>query len=256
MTDQMISIGDGFWNIRGTFKIFKFIDIGTHCSLVRLRSGRYVLLDAYTLTGDVQRDVMQLTDGGAALEAILNLHPFHTVHVKAAAAMFPDARLYGTDRHVARAPELNWESLRTDDPALHEQYKDDLEFSVPRGVDFISANEKLHFSSVLVFHKASRTLHVDDTLAWNNLPFIRGLAFHPTLASVLHARPEAAAEFRAWAQELITRCEDVEHLCTAHMRPLPPDAKTGGTIAERVRGALARVEKVLAKHERRHAAGA
>jgi len=251
MRDQVIAVADGFWNIRGTFKIARFINIGTQASLVRLSSGRFVLLGAYTLVGDIADEVMKITDQGKAVEAILHLHPFHTVHVKSSATLFPNARLYGTERHEARAPDLPWQPLRTDDPELHEHFAEDLSFSVPRGVDFISQNPKLHFSSVLAFHPASRSLHVDDTLTWVSLPLVGGLIFHPTLAKVLEPRAGAAAEFRAWATELIERCEDVTHLCTAHAAPVPPRASEKLPIADRVRKALARVEKKLAAHEKR-----
>ncbi|MFT6377963.1 MAG: hypothetical protein ACJARS_004626, partial [bacterium] len=52
MSDPLIHVADDFWNIRGSFKIFGVVDIGTHASLVRRPNGRFVLLDAYTLSGD------------------------------------------------------------------------------------------------------------------------------------------------------------------------------------------------------------
>ena len=161
-----------------------------------------MLLDAYTLKGEVAEDVLRLTDQGKAVEAVLNLHPFHTIHVRNTAGMFPGAKLYGTTRHREKAPDLPWQPLHTDDPELHDMFSSDFGFSVPRGVDFISSNENLHFSSVLAFHHASRTLHVDDTLFWNPLPLVGGLTFHPTLKSVLLRSPGAVSDFRACAGEL------------------------------------------------------
>jgi hypothetical protein len=252
VADTVVKIDDGFWNVRGSFKVAGLIDIGTQVSLVRLSSGRFVFLDAYTLEGPVAREIDALTEGGKAVEAILNLHPFHTVHVRAMAERFPAARLYGTARHAARAPELRWEALRTEDPELHEQFADDFAFTVPRGVDFVPEDGRLHFASVLAFHPASRTLHVDDTLTWTNLPWVGGLMFHPTLRSVLQRRAGAAAEFRAWALDLVERCEQVDHLCTAHTRALPPAADRGSGVADRIRGALARADKTIAAHEQRY----
>lgn len=250
MADRLVEIGDGFWNLRGSFRVAKVVDIGNQSSLVRLGSGRFVLLDAYTLTGEVERQVRERTDGGRAIEAILLVHPFHGVHVRAVHAQLPHAKLFGTSRHVRRAPDLPWQPLRTEDPALHAAFAADLDFTVPRGVDFVPANENLHFSSVLVRHRASRTLHVDDTLSYWNLPLFGGLSFHPTLARVLQPRPGAAAEFRAWCAELVALCEGVDHLCTAHGRSLyvPPP---GTTVADQVRAAVGRVEKTVAAHEAR-----
>ena len=251
MADRILPVGEGFWNIRGSFKIAGVIDIGTQASLVRLQAGGFALLDSYTLTGEVERRVMDLTDGGRAVRAVLNLHPFHTIHVERTIARFPDAAHYGTARHLARAPDAPWQALRCEDPELHDLFADDLRFSVPRGVDFISPDPNLHFSSVLALHRSSRTLHVDDTLTWVGLPVVGGLSFHPTLAKVLERRPGAVADFRSWADELVALCADVDHLCTAHTRPLPPVPPEGAPVADQVRAALAKVEKVLVRHEKR-----
>lgn len=252
MADRILEIEDGFWNIRGSFRIAAgLVDIGTHASLVRLASGRFVLLDAYTLAGEVERRVFELTDGGAAIEAVLHVHPFHTVHARAVHQQLPHARLYGTRRHAQIAPDLPWDDLRTEDPALHARFADDLDFTVPRGVDFVPADERLHFSSVLVHHRATGTLHVDDTLSYLNVPLIGGLRFHPTLKSVLQPRAGAAAEFRAWAAELLARCATVRHLVTAH-GATPCKIPAGCDVADMVRDALAAVEGTLKAHERRY----
>jgi len=249
MADRFVPIADGFWNIRGSFKIGGLVDIGTHASLARLQSGRFVLIDAYTLTGAIRDQVFALTRDGADIEAVLHLHPFHTIHVKRVAELLPHAVHFGSARHRSRAPDVQWSSLSIESPEAAAHFADDFDFSVPAGVPFIAKDERLHFSSVLAFHKSSRTLHVDDTLTWSTLPFIGGLVFHPTLAKVLERRPGAASEFRAWARDLIDRCADVDHLVTAHMRPLPPDPKTAPVLHDRVSAALKRVESVLAKHE-------
>jgi len=248
VADQLIPVGTNFWNIRGSFKTAGIIDIGTQASLVKRAAGDFVLLDSYTLTGAVEREVMDLTDGGQAVSAVINLHPFHTIHVKRTAAQFPAAKLYGSARHVAKAPDLAWESTKVEDDGFAALFADDLAFSIPRGVDFISPDPNLHFSSVLAFHPASKTLHVDDTLMWISIPGLRGIAFHPTLKRTLERCAGAAADFRAWARDLVTQCQGYENLCAAHMKapaPRPLD------IAGGVRKALGKVEKVLAAHEKR-----
>jgi hypothetical protein len=173
--------------------------------------------------------------------------------------LFPRARLYGTKRHLERFPELPWEALLTEDAALHEEFADDFEFSVPRGVDFISADDKVHFSSVLAFHRASRTIHSDDTLMYIRLPALLRLfglsdpvSFHPTLAKALERRPGAAGEFRDWAEGLIERWRDVENLCAAHTAALLAADHRGAPIRERLRKALDRVGPTLRAHERKY----
>jgi len=160
---KIIKLSDDFWNIRGSHRLGGVVDIGTHASLVCLSNGSFAFLDAYTFSGDIKRELLELTDGGKKVSAIINLHPFHTVHVRPMHRMFPKARLYGTARHVTRFPKLSWEPEQTESPDFHELFKKDLEFSVPEGVDFISDDENVHFSSVLAYHRQSKTIHVDDT---------------------------------------------------------------------------------------------
>jgi len=250
MADRIVQLSDDVWNVRGSFKIAKVVDIGTQCTLVRRGSGGFVFLDAYTLQGDVLDEVMALTSDGRDLEAVLHTHPFHTIHVKRCAERFPDARQYGTRRHVRKAPDLRWEPEHTEDPELHELFSDDLTFSVPQGVDFVPDNENLHFASVLVFHGPSRVLHVDDTLMYNKLPLIGGLSFHPTLKKVLQPRPGAAASFRTWCEDLVARCADVEQVCPAHIH-LPP-REGPGEVATQVRAAVDKVDKIVSAHEAAH----
>jgi len=257
MRPHTLHVADDFWNIRGSFKIVGVIDIGTQASLVRRRNGKFVFLDSYALSGAVEQEVLEVTNGGKDVEAILNVHPFHTVFARKMHEQFPHAKLYGTARHVSRLPELPWEALRTEDPDLHAMFAEDFEFSVPRGVDFISANENVHFSSVLVLHRASKTIHVDDTLMYVRLPKMMRLlglsdsmSFHPTLAKALEKRAGAAQDFRDWATELAERWGDAENLCAAHTATLTARKNQGAPIHARLLGALAKVEGKLTAHQR------
>jgi hypothetical protein len=259
MSGKILQVDDDFWNIRGSYKIGGVIDVGTQASLVRLASGRFVLLDSYTLSGAVKRQVGELTSGGKDIEAILNVHPFHTVHVLKMHKLYPHATLFGTARHKSRFPELPWAEVCTEDPALHEQFAGDFDFSVPRGVDFISANEDVHFSSVLVLHRASMTIHSDDTLMYLRLPALMRLfgvgdavSFHPTLAKALEKRAGAAGDFRAWANELIERWQGAENLCAAHTAALLAGDNRGDSIHARMVKALDKVSGTLDSHERKY----
>ncbi|MGB5102027.1 MAG: hypothetical protein WBO04_01745 [Steroidobacteraceae bacterium] len=252
MRTSILKVADDFLNIRGSFKVAGLVDIGTQCSLVRRANGRFVFLDSCTLGGAVQREVDALTNGGKDVEAILNLHPFHTIHVNAMHQRYPRARLYGTARHLAKLPELPWEKTRTEQPRLHELFEDDFEFSVPRGVDFISANENVHFSSVLVLHRASRTIHVDDTLMYVRLPLpMRALGlrdtlfFHPTLRQALEKRKGAGLDFREWAEELAAGWRDAENLCAAHTTALTAAQNKGDSVHDRILAALDKVSGTL-----------
>ncbi|HEY6725117.1 MAG TPA: hypothetical protein VI197_13875 [Polyangiaceae bacterium] len=224
-------------------------DVGTQMSAVRMASGRFTLLDSYSPDAGTLARLLELTDGGKAVDSILNLHPFHTLHVARLVELFPNAKLYGTERHVTRFPHFRWEATRTDSTELGALFADDLRFSVPRGVDFVPENERLHFASVLAFHPGSGTLHVDDTLTWINLPLVGGLRFHPTLPGVLQQRPRAVSEFRGWLKELRGLFEEVRTFCPAHMKTLPPkDAE----LPRLLDGAIDKIEKILDRHERKY----
>jgi len=260
MGTKLIRLADNFWNIRGSFKMGGLIDVGTQSSLVQLANGRFVFLDAYTLDGGVREEIDQLTHGGERVEAVLNLHPFHTLHVEPMYAMYPQAAIYGTARHRSRFPDLPWEKINTEDPRLHARFADDFDFSVPRGVDFISANEHIHFSSVLAYHRSSSTIHVDDTLMYVHLPgLLRTLgidspvSFHPTLARALEKRAGAARDFRAWVGELAKRWQGAENLCAAHTATLTAQInRRGPPIPERILSALDKVKKVLDGHQEKY----
>jgi hypothetical protein len=258
MADEIVQVAENFWNIRGSFRIGGVVDIGTQASLVRLASGSFLLLDSYAVS-EALRDEINAILGGGDIEAILNLHPFHTIHVERMHELFPEARLYGTQRHLDRFPELPWEEVRSEDQELHEWYSDDLDFTIPRGVDFISANENVHFSSVMAYHRGSATIHVDDTLMYIRLPRLLGLvglrdrvSFHPTLAMALEKREGAAAEFREWATEFSEAWGDAENLCAAHSSTLLAETNRGASIGDRIDKAKGRCELILKKHERRY----
>jgi hypothetical protein len=249
MVEKIVPVADGFWNIRGSHRFKGVVQIGTHASLVRLDDGRFVMLDAYTLPTPILKEVRQIS--GGKIDAIVNLHPFHTIHVQKMHEQLPEARLFGTARHIERQPELPWEKVRSEDPGLGEQFADSIDFSVPAGVDFISPDPNLHFSSVVARHRASKTIHVDDTLMFVSLPLVGGVSFHPTLGKVLHKRPGAVDEFRAWVEMIVQEWGDTQNLCAAHTANLLARNNKGGPpIPERIRAALGDVKKTLNAHKK------
>ncbi len=250
---DFIDCGDGLWNARGSFKIAGILEAGTQASLVALPSGNFLWLDSITLEGDALAKAMKLTDGGKAVEAILNLHPFHTLHCEWANRHFPNAKLYGSARHKAKLPNLRWQEANVEDPRVAEVYAETLDFSLPRGVDYISPDENVHFSSLLAMHRPSATIHVDDTFGYRRIGRPLGwliketpIFFHPTLSKALQQRAGAAEDFRAWARELASRWKGAARMCAAHSGICDiPDRD----FEARVTRALARVERVLAKHQ-------
>ena len=257
MSEQILKISDDFWNIRGDLKIGGMLNIGTHCSMVRRGNGKFVLLDTYTLQGDIKKQIDSLSNKGADIEAIINLHPFHTLHVESVHKQYPNAKLFGTQRHIEQFPHLPWQPELTESDECEALFADDLEFSVPAGVDFISSNDHLHFSSVLVYHKSSKTIHSDDTLMYLKLPGPAGrvikpiIMFHMTLPLTLEKRSGAANDFRCWAKQLADQWSDAENLCAAHSATLMGNENKSLSIANRILKALQKVEILLKIHEKR-----
>lgn len=256
MSEHVLKVADDFWNIRGDFKVLGFLNIGTQASLVRRKNGRFVLLDAYTLQAEVKQQIDALSNNGADIEAIINLHPFHTMHVENVHAQYPRAKLFGTQRHIEKFPDLPWQPELTESDRCAQLFAEDFDFSVPAGVDFISSNEHLHFSSVLAYHKASKTIHSDDTLMYLQLPGLLGkmkrpkVSFHMTLAKTLQKRAGAASEFRRWVADLAERWSVAENLCAAHSATLIGAHDRSQSIADRIIAALQDVEKTLKAHEK------
>lgn len=162
MTNEINDLGSGFWNIRGSFKVNGVLDVGAQCSLVKLDSGKFIFLDSYELKDEVRDTVMKLTNNGQDVEAVLNVHPFHTVHCEQMAKDFPQATFYGSRRHPEQAPNVDWSDDLVESEAVAKRYPE-LEFSMPKGIYYIAPDDSVHAGSLLVYHPASKSLHVDDT---------------------------------------------------------------------------------------------
>ena len=134
-----------------------------------------------------------------------------------------------------------------------EIFADDLSFSMPAGIDYISQNESVHAGSLLAWHSASRTLHVDDTI--NLIPVPRLLKrffpkprvfLHPTTSKALLPETGAVRDLRNWVQELAAQCHDLRHLCAAHsgLRSFQP-----GEFSQELLAAFHRIEDKLNRTE-------
>lgn len=220
MTHSMRHLGQGFWNIRGTFKIAGLIDVGTQCSLVQLENDRFIFLDSYELGGEVRDQVMALTRQGQAVEAILNLHPFHTLHCEAMARDFPQAILYGSRRHIQQWPHLPWSPDRVESNAVAARYPE-LEFSLTQGIEYISAKPGVHAGSLLAYHPASKSLHVDDTFAappQGGLmeKLLPELLISPATRRALKPEANAAETYCNWVTHIAQQWHDTQNFCAAH----------------------------------------
>lgn len=219
MTDHIHDLGAGFWNIRGTFRLGGVLNIGTQCSLVKLSSGKFIFLDSYALTDEVRNEVMALTNNGQDVEAVLNVHPFHTVSCAQMAKDFPQATFYGSSRHHKKIPEVSWADDLVESDAVAARYPE-LKFSMSEGIYYISPNEMIHAGSLLAYHPASQSLHVDDTFMSPPIKLLEAvlpeLILHPTTKKALKNEPNAGAQYCDWATNLAYEWRDVRNFCAAH----------------------------------------
>ena len=247
-------LAENFWNIRGDFKIAHMINIGTQMSLVRKSDGRFILIDAYEPSEHDRAELMVLTDNGALIDVVLNVHPFHTLHCKFVHETLPHARLVGTRRHHEKMPQLNWDPALIEDAATQQQFAELFDFSIPAGVEFIPEDESVHVSSVLVRHRESGIVHVDDTLMYLNPPSLAKLVlpgpklrFHPKLADALQKRASAADEYVGWAKDLANNWADTRIVCAAHNGIA---RLTEQTFGQAIEDALEQVSDILENHRK------
>lgn len=248
MADKIIDLGSGFWNVRGTLRVAAIVNVGTQCSLVRLAKDRFIFLDSYTLSGDVRDKIMALTDQGRQVAAVLNVHPFHTLHVAQMAEDFPQAAFYGSARHKRKLPDIDWQDALVESDEVAALFPE-LAFSLPSGIDYLSDNESVHAGSLLVYHPASRSLHVDDTFMVSPLPGILEwmlrvprIAFHPTLKKALQDRPDAGRDFCDWVENIAEDWGQTRNLCAAHSDIRRFDA---GDFSKALRDQLSKIRPTL-----------
>ena len=213
-----------FWNIRGVHRIGGLFDIRTQISLG------------------------QRSDGGILGVYGCGLDESHR--------LYPDASLYGTARHHKLAPSLPWSPVPVEDWKDDHPLGDLFDLSVPDGVEFVSADERVHVASVLVRHRQTRIVHVDDTFNVIAAPGVlrdvfpvSSLRMHPMLGRALKKEAGSANAYAAWATALAAGWADTRIVCAAHsaVRSMPTDG-----FSKEVAEALGKVSGTLDRHRARY----
>ncbi|KAI8831845.1 hypothetical protein BC829DRAFT_409293 [Chytridium lagenaria] len=206
----------GFFNIRAPFKyMFGLMDIGTQMSLLRLANGRFLVVDTVELTRELKEELDDLTDCGRLMEGVLGTHPYHTLYFPAFYRVYPDVRYFGTPRHVRVFPEIPWEGDLSDE-RVRRYWEPEIEMRIPAGSEFVNPlpERSNHFSSVFVFHKKSRTIHVDDTIMIFNQPgLLMRIAGIAEGTMTFHQMRRDG--FKCWLEKLL-KDWDFDSICSAH----------------------------------------
>jgi len=208
-------IGPGFWNVRQSFYI-DGVDIGTQMSLIQLKSGNFLVLDTVGLSPELLGDINSLTQNGKLIQAVIATHPFHTTYFPSFYQQFPNVPFFGTPRHLIIEPQIPWAGSMWD-CANRQKWLPEVHMRIPRGSEFVNPQpaDSNHFSGIHVFHVASKTIHVDDTVIVDE-PFAGDMVFHPSLVTVgLYHIPESPTAFKNWVQNYIDQW-DFDTICAAH----------------------------------------
>lgn len=165
-----------------------------------------------------------LTNKGSLIEAVIATHPFHTLYFAPFNELYPGLTYYGTPRHLRNITSISWAGDLQEEAVRSKWENEGVFLRIPAGADFVNPPENNHFIGVFVFHAASKTIFIDDTLCyWSNLSwfatwFLKNntLDFHlTTFRNGLYPTPEAPLEFLAWIRQLLVDW-DFENICTAH----------------------------------------
>jgi hypothetical protein len=221
---QVIGPGQAFWNIRAPFKVLGLLDVRTHMSIIKLSTGKFLILDTVELDHQLKSEIDQLTDNGKNIEAVIGTHPFHTLAFPAFHTAYPNVPYYGTPRHLRKVTSIPW----TGEISQHlNKWSPEVEMRIPAGAEYVNPTPELlnHFICVWVFSRTAKTLHVDDTVNCYDtnsvLLKITGkkryqLAWHPTMDGPgLKSEVGAPTQFKKWVEDVL-RDWDFDNICCAH----------------------------------------
>ena len=255
---HLVEIGPGFWNLRASFCLLGgLIDVGTHMSFIRLQSGRILVIDTCTVSDTTKAEIDTLTENGNLIEAVIATHPYHTLAFKPFFQLYPNAKYIGTPRHLSILPEIPW-SGKVNDEEIISKWAPEVSMRIPQGSDFVTPGPDNHFAGVFVYHQASRTIHIDDTLMYFTSPnfLLRwgaGLRpccmyFHPTLKTTgLLETHDSPLQFKSFIEQMVNDW-DFDNICCAHA-----DVAKGGA-KEKLLETLRRSERVFDELTQKHKA--
>jgi len=225
---RFVPIGEGFWNARASFKVMMVINIGTHMSVIKLKNEKFLIIDTIPLDDEAKLELDALTDNGNKIEAVVATHPFHSLSFPAFYEKYPNVPYYGTPRHLRNLKQIPWVGSIAEPENLN-RWAPDVEMRIPAGAEFDNPQPESfnHFSCAWVYHRQSRTVHVDDTInyyaesgglsQWVTDIFGKTgtFSFHPAIG-LLYPTKEAPIQFRDWVKSILHDW-DFDNVCAAHV---------------------------------------
>lgn len=109
------------------------VEIGTHMSVIQLRNGNFLVIDTVAMNDNLMQEFNELTHNGTKIEAVIAVHPFHTLAYPAFHKLYPKLKYYGTPRHLRKITQIKWAGQLDVDGNKLLQWAPEVELRIPAG---------------------------------------------------------------------------------------------------------------------------
>ena len=221
-------IGPNFWNVRSKLLYKGIVDIGTQMSIIRLINEKFIILSTIPLNQLMKQEIKELTNNGTLIEAVIATHPFHTLSFISFYETFQNENTsiayYGTPRHLKIIDKIPWKGSISDENIRNQWINDSIHMKIPNGCEFNEPKDTNHFSSVLIYHKISNTIHIDDTFLYTNpeyVSFFMSCCLNIEINTLkIHRSFKEALDypllFIEWFKILLNEWIDIKNIVFAH----------------------------------------
>jgi hypothetical protein len=142
------ALGTDLWFADGGIVSFNGFDYPTRMGVVRLANGGLWLWSPVKRTETLEEEIRAL----GPVRHIVSPNSLHYLFLSEWSAAFPEAKLWGTAKTIAKCPDLHFSGVLADDPAPDWAGQID---------QFYFANSRF-VDELIFFHRASRTAIITD----------------------------------------------------------------------------------------------
>ena len=124
----------GFWNVRRQFTILAhLLDIETHMSFIQLANGKFLVVDTVELNDRLSQEINHLAEDGEKIEAVIGVHPSHTLAFVNFYQAYPNAAYYGITGHLRRLVQIPWAGC-LNECRVRRKWEPDVELRISEGL--------------------------------------------------------------------------------------------------------------------------
>lgn len=104
-------------------------------SVIRISNGNFLVIDTVAMNDKLKTDLDELTHNGTKIEAVIAVHPFHTLAYSAFYKAYPGVKYYGTPRHLRKLTDIQWAGQLDDveNKELLSKWTPEVELRIPAG---------------------------------------------------------------------------------------------------------------------------